>query len=528
MDSPPNAQDPLEDAKVKAVLQETDQRLRLAIEAVQMATWEWSILTDQVYWNEQHFRLFGMTPRSGPLSSDAFVSHIDPQDHAYVTDLLTKAVEEQTLFDAEFRIIRDDGVLRWMSGYGRVVEQQQGRSVRMSGVMFDITDRKVAQESLRQANRQKDEFLAMLAHELRNPLSTVRNGLAILSQTTESDATTSQTGTAATVAASTVAMMNRQVDHLVRMVDDLLDVSRINQGKIELKRERLDLGLLVTAVIEVMRPEYELRQKTLYNSVWPATLFVSADATRLTQAITNLLTNGLRYTGEKGRVWVTVKGQNQQAVLEVADNGIGLSSDQLSSIFELFVQADTSLARSQGGLGVGLTLARRLIELQGGRIEARSPGLGLGSMFVIYLPLIEEPKQTNPVALLQACPGVGTRILVIDDNPDAALTLSMFLTLKGYEVYSRHSGQEGIQAAEEVRASIILCDIGMPGLDGYQTARLIRAQPWGKTVVLIAVTGYGQGEDKQRSQEAGFDAHLVKPVDLAELLVLVGSGKTNS
>ena len=524
---PPDAQDPLEDSTTKAALQETDQRLRLAIEAVQMATWEWHILTDQVYWNEQHFRLFGMIPHNGPLSSEAFVSHIDPQDRPYVTDLLTKAVEQQTLFDAEFRFIREDGVERWMSGHGRVIEQQQGRSVRMSGVMFDIKDRKVAQESLRHANRQKDEFLAMLAHELRNPLSTVRNGLAILSLTNESDAATVQTGTASPVAASTVAMMNRQVDHLVRMVDDLLDVSRISQGKIELKQERLELGPLVTAVIDVMRPQYELRQKTLHYSAWPATLLISADATRLTQAITNLLTNGLRYTAEKGRVWLSVKEHNQQAVLEVADNGIGLSADQLSSIFELFVQADTSLARSQGGLGVGLTLARRLIELQGGRIEVRSPGLGQGSTFVVYLPLLEEAKQPNPTALLQDTSAVRPRILVIDDNLDSALTLSMFLRLKGYEVHSCHSGQEGLQAAEAVRPTVILCDIGMPGLDGYQTARLIREQPWSQTVVLLAVTGYGQAGDKQRAQEAGFDAHVMKPVNLEELLDLLDSGKAN-
>ena len=495
-------------AKTKEALEEADQRLRLATEAVQMATWEWHILTDQVYWNEQHFRLFGMPPRSGPLSSDAFVSHIHPQDRPLITDLLSKAVEEQTLFDTEFRIIRDDGVLRWMSGYGRVIEQQQGRSVRMSGVMFDITDRKVVEEALRQADRRKDEFLALLAHELRTPLATVRNGLAILGVMGEADAITSQT----------LTMMNRQVNHLVRMVDDLLDVSRISQGKIELQWERLELGPLVAGVIEAIRPQYELHQKGLHYRSSPAALFLRGDATRLTQTITNLLTNGLRYTGDGGQVWVLIGAQNQEAVIEVTDNGIGLSEDQLETVFELFVQGEHSLARSQGGLGVGLTLARRLIELHGGRIQAQSPGLGQGSTFVIYLPLLEEAKPANPIATSRDSPTVAQRILVIDDDADAALTLSLFLKLKGHEVHRRHSGQEGIQAAEEVRPTIILCDISMPGMDGYQTARLIRKQPWGSAVLLIAVTGYGQPEDKQRSQEAGFDAHLVKPVDLETLL----------
>ncbi len=505
--------DQSQDAKAKEALQEADQRLRLATEAVQLATWEWHILTDQVYWNEQHFRLFGMPPQSDPLSSDAFVSHIHPQDRPSVTDLLSKAAEQQTLFDTEFRIIRDDGVLRWMSGYGRVIEQYQGRSVRMSGVMFDITDRKVAQETLRQADRRKDEFLAMLAHELRTPLATVRNGLAILSVRGEADALTSQT----------VTMMNRQVNHLVRMVDDLLDVSRISQGKIELTWERLELGPLVAGVIEMMRPQYELHQKGLHQGSSPAALFVRGDDTRLTQAITNLLTNGLRYTGEGGQVWVNVRVDKQEAVIEVADNGIGLSEDQRQTVFDLFVQGDHALARSQGGLGVGLTLARRLIELHGGRIEAHSPGLGQGSKFVMYLPLLEEAKPANTTAPQRASPTVAHRILVIDDDADAALTLSLFLRLKGYEVHSRHSGQEGLQAAEEVQPTIILCDISMPGLDGYQTARLIRQQPWGGALLLIAVTGYGQADDKQRSQAAGFDAHLVKPVELATLLERLAS-----
>ncbi|MBD2757773.1 hybrid sensor histidine kinase/response regulator [Spirosoma validum] len=216
-----------------------------------------------------------------------------------------------------------------------------------------------------------------------------------------------------------------------------------------------------------------------------------------------------------------MRAQNGEAVLAIADNGVGLEPDQLQTVFDLFVQGDNSLARSQGGLGVGLTLAKRLIELHGGRIEAQSPGLGKGSTFIVCLPLLEAVEGITTALTSPDTPTQVHRFLVIDDNADAALTLSMLLTLKGYEVHSRPSGQEGIQAAAVLEPTVILCDIGMPELDGYQTARLIRQQTWGQTLVFVAITGYGQVDDKQRAQEAGFDAHLVKPIDLDELVRLL-------
>ena len=495
---------------------ESEKRLRLAIEAAQLATWEWDLITDQVYWNEQHFRLFGMVPQREPVKSETFVQHIHPEDRLHIAYLLTNAIDKQSLFDAEFRVIRDDGAIRWMSGYGHVTDKAGNQPLRMSGVMFDITDWKEAQQALLEADRRKDEFLAMLAHELRNPMATVRNGLNILGLTSEPDDTTRQT-----LAATTVAMMNRQVDHLVRMVDDLLDVSRISRGKIELKRERLDLGSLLDGAVEAIRPQYETHHKGLHLASLPTSLLVDGDATRLSQIITNLLTNGLRYTGEGGQVWVRLRAENGAAVLRVLDNGIGLSTDQRQMIFDLFVQVDNSLARSQGGLGVGLTLSQRLIELHGGRIEVHSAGLGQGSEFVVSLPLLEEPAPEKTMSTTSASGQTRPRILVIDDNADVALTLSMLLKLKGYDVQSRHSGREGIQAAEAWHPGVIVCDISMPGMDGYHTARLIREQPWGSAVYLVALTGYSQAEAKERALEAGFDAHLVKPVDLEALLGLL-------
>ncbi|MFD1139881.1 PAS domain S-box protein [Larkinella insperata] len=387
-----------------------------------------------------------------------------------------------------------------------------GRSIGQVAIITDISELKQAEEALKEANRRKDEFLAMLAHELRNPLASIRLGMGLLSFTQEADPVLEQT----------VSLINQQVDHLVRLVDELLDVSRISRGKIELKPERVELGALVVSVVEAIRPQYDALHKQLHLANSPFPLFVQGDPTRLSQVVTNLLTNGLRYTGQRGQVWVSLQEEQGEAVLRVTDNGIGLQKDQLSVIFELFVQVDVSLARSQGGLGIGLTLVKRLAEKHGGRVEAYSPGLGQGSEFVVYLPLLEKlPSTREAGSAPEAAPSTSQRILVIDDNPGLAFLLSQTLKMRGYEVYTQHSGREGIQAAEELRPRVILCDIGMPELDGYETCRLIREQPWGQAVRMIAITGYGQEEDKRRAKEAGFDDHLIKPVDMSALIHLL-------
>ncbi|WP_448962013.1 PAS domain S-box protein [Larkinella arboricola] len=386
---------------------------------------------------------------------------------------------------------------------------------RVTGIVVminDISELKQAEEALKEASRRKDEFLAMLAHELRNPLASIRLGMGLLNWTDETDPVLEQT----------VGLINQQVDHLVRLVDELLDVSRISRGKIELKPERVELGALVESAVEAIRPQYEALGKPLHLTPCPLPLFVQGDPTRLAQVVTNLLTNGLRYTGPQGQVWVNLKEEDGQALLRVADNGIGLAPDQLTAIFDLFVQVDTSLARSQGGLGIGLTLVKRLVEMHGGRVEARSPGLGQGSEFMVYLPLVQEVnlQSVNKRIVTNTRPG-DHRILVIDDNPGLAFLLSQTLKMRGYEVHTQYNGREGIQAAQVLRPRVILCDIGMPELDGYETCRRIRQQPWGQHMVIIAVTGYGGQEDKQRAKEAGFDAHLVKPVDMDALIRLL-------
>lgn len=377
-------------------------------------------------------------------------------------------------------------------------------------------ERAWAENALSEANRQKDEFLAMLAHELRNPLSTIRSGIQILTLTAADELTQ-----------STVDRMNRQTHHLVHMLDDLLDVSRISQGKIDLKTEQVNLVDLVQQAVKNLQPLFDQQGKTLSVHLPSGPIKLAGDATRLTQVVTNLLTNGLRYTGDHGTVWLQVgqpkrsKGHTQ-ATIQVRDNGIGLTSDHLSTIFELFVQADNSAARSNGGLGVGLTLVRRLVELHGGRVEAHSEGLGKGSTFTVYLPTLTTAAQPSaPSIPSSANTAPKQRILVVDDNADAAFTIAMLLKLKGYEAHTRNSGRTGIEAAEQLQPGAILLDIGMPELDGYATCELIRKQRWGQDVVVIALTGYGQPDDRQRTQAAGFDGHLVKPVDLPTLTKLL-------
>lgn len=381
---------------------------------------------------------------------------------------------------------------------------------RINGVVFtfvDITGPKVAEEALREADRRKDEFLAMLAHELRNPLAPVRNTLQVMKLTSGDDDR---------VRAS-VAMMNRQVDHLVRLVDDLLDVSRISRGKIELRREQVELSGLLSDAVEAARALYESGNRHLVVNLPPAPLYFHGDATRLTQIVTNLLTNGLRFTQDHGHVWVTLEQVGSEITLRVKDDGIGLTSDQFETIFELFTQVNTTPKRSDGGLGLGLTLVKQLVEMHGGRVEASSTGLGQGSEFVIYLPYLEMPVEFVPPLPEKAHRPIPRRVLVVDDNRDAAETLALLLKYLGYETAVAFGGQQAMQLLDAYQPEVVLLDISMPDMDGFETAAHIKAHPDAARIVLVALTGYGLREDRRRTREAGFDAHLAKPVDVAEL-----------
>jgi signal transduction histidine kinase len=375
-----------------------------------------------------------------------------------------------------------------------------------------LAERDRTTRALREADQRKDEFLATLAHELRNPLAPIRNSLHILRHTQASGP-----------ASQLYEMMERQVSHLVRMVDDLLEVSRITRGKIELKKERVDLSAVIRAAIETSRPLMESRGHELEITLPRQALFVEADAVRLTQVFANLLNNAAKYTPEGGHITLRVQDLEREAVIRIRDTGVGMPADLLPQVFDLFVQGDHATTRSHGGLGIGLTLVRRLVGLHGGKVEAHSDGLGKGSEFIVRLPNETSSRAFAPAAAQVASPMIrsATRILVVDDNRDAADSLGTLLEILGAEVRVEHNGAAALDVFSAYHPKVVFLDVGMPGMDGYEVARRIRQRPEAQDVTLIALTGWGQEKDRCNSAAAGFDHHLIKPADIAALQALL-------
>ena len=377
--------------------------------------------------------------------------------------------------------------------------------------------------ALREEDRRKDEFLATLAHELRNPLAPIRNGLEMMKLAPDDRAATEQSR----------AMMERQLDHLVRLVDDLLDVSRISRGKISLRKERIGLAEAIDGAVESCQPAINERGHRLTVALPDEPVYLDADKTRLSQALCNLLHNAAKYTDRGGEILLAVEPRNSDVVIRVKDNGIGIPPSMLPKIFDLFTQVDRSLEKSQGGLGIGLTLVRRLIELHGGTIEAKSAGQKTGSEFVVRLPVMTADGSGQPQHTEASESAGGSRqtakrrVLVVDDNADAAESLAMMLRIMGNEVHTAHDGLAAVAAAADMRPDLVLLDIGMPKLNGFDACRRIREQPWGRSPFIVAVTGWGQDEDKRRSSEAGFDHHLVKPIEPAALVRLLAGLPTD-
>jgi PAS domain S-box-containing protein len=374
-----------------------------------------------------------------------------------------------------------------------------------------------AQEALREADRRKSEFLAVLAHELRNPLAPIRNAVNILRMKGDDPATVR----------STTGMLERQVAQIVRLVEDLLDVSRISRNLLELRKEPVELAAILNQAIESIRPQCESMEHELALAVPTYAIFVEGDAARLTQVFTNLLDNACKYMAKRGRLRLAVEVSRErepgEVTVRVSDSGIGIAPDQVDRIFDMFTQADSSVQPSRCGLGIGLTLVKHLVEAHAGQIEAQSKGLGEGSEFIVRLPILPESakaagRETGGVA---ATPNY--RILVADDNQDSADSLATLLKLDGHETRTTFDGAEAVQAAEAFQPHVVLLDIAMPKINGYDACRKIRSQPWGKGMTLIAQTGWDQNDDKRRIQEAGFDAHLMKPVDHAALMNILAS-----
>jgi signal transduction histidine kinase/ActR/RegA family two-component response regulator len=381
-----------------------------------------------------------------------------------------------------------------------------------------IAERERIEESLRETDRRKDEFLAALAHELRNPLAPISNTLHLLQDGNGPDAQWAR------------GIIERQVQHLTRLVDDLIDVSRITRGKVTLRREVVDLETIIRNAIETSKPLIESASHKLEVTLPREPLRLHADPVRLAQVLSNLLNNAAKYTPNRGHIRLSVVRENGLAVIRVKDNGIGIIAPVLPHVFELFVQGDHGVARSQGGLGIGLTLVRTFVGLHGGMVEAFSGGAGRGSEFVVRLPVLEAAETAPTKAALTARrPEIpqALRILVVDDNQDGAHSLAMLLQMQGNEVHTVYDGPEAVAAISDFHPDVVLLDIGLPTLNGYETARRMRALPGSRDALIIALTGWGQEEDRRRSREAGFDHHLVKPVDLQTLETLLAGNRSS-
>jgi PAS domain S-box-containing protein len=471
------------------------------------------------YYNQHAVQLWGRAPKLNDHvdrfcgSFKLFSMDGSPINHDQCWMALALKTEKE-YNGHEIIVERPDGSRLTALAHANPIRDEAGRLLGAVNVLVDISDRKLVEETLKEADRSKNEFLATLAHELRNPLAPIRSAVEVLQF---QGAATSESGSA-------LDIIRRQVQQLTRLVDDLLDVARITGNKLELRKERVELSAVVQAAVETSRPLIESCGQQFVVSAPSQPIHLDADPTRLAQVISNLLNNAAKYTDRGGRIWLTAERQGSDAVITVRDTGVGISAEMLPRIFEMFAQVD----RSQGGLGIGLTLVKRLVEMHGGAIAAHSSGPGKGSEFTVRLPVVIEsatgPRQPRGERE-RAAPASSFRILVVDDNRDAAATLGMLLRIRGNDIRTAHDGLEAVGVADEFRPDVILLDIGLPKMNGYEAARRIRQQPWGSAMVLIALTGWGQESDRVHSQEAGFDQHLVKPVDPRDLMELLASLK---
>jgi signal transduction histidine kinase len=421
------------------------------------------------------------------------------------------AIAHRTHITNDIEIVREDGSVAYVQNDVEPLYDRQGNVCGCVSVCVDMTARKGIEDVLREADRRKDEFLATLSHELRNPLAPIRNALELIRRA----------GHDATLSERALAIMERQVQQLVRLTDDLLDVSRITRNRIELRRERLDLRTVVCSAVETVEPLSAAAGHDVAVDLPPTPLWVYGDFTRLAQAFSNLLNNAVKYTDRAGRISVAATTDNDEAVVTLRDTGIGIEPTMLPTIFDMFVQVEGGTSRPRSGLGIGLALARRLVELHQGRIEARSGGAGAGSTFIVRLPLV-TPVSDQKGSVNLARTAARCRVLVAEDIPDAAEMMRLMIECMGHDVRVAADGVQAVALAEHFRPQIALLDIGMPRMDGYEAARQIRAA-LGPRVFLVALTGWGQDDDQRRAHAAGFDHHMTKPAEPAILESLIAS-----
>jgi len=444
----------------------------------------------------------------------------DTEDLQQYRRLGIRSVQSTPLFS------RTGELLGMISTYWEEACQPPERAQRLLDVLArqaaDLIESRRTSDALRDADRRKDEFLMTLAHELRNPLAPIRSAVDLMKHRSVSDAEELRWAR---------DILDRQAGLMARLLDDLLDVGRIARDKLELRTSRVDVGTLIREAADMNRSLVDEFGHSLTVAVPPEPMYLDADPVRLTQVFSNILNNACRYTPSGGRIDVVAERLDGNAVVRVRDTGIGIPRDRLVNIFDMFSQVDRSLERSQRGLGIGLHLVKRLVAMHGGEVTAQSAGLGSGSEIVVKLPLVIEavPADTAPAPASPDLTQIpARRILVVDDNVDAAESLAMLLEVCGHHTHMAHDGPAAIETAETVRPDVILLDIGLPKMNGFEACRQIRQRPWAKDVVIIALTGWGQDVDRRRSQESGFDHHIVKPVEHAALVKLLEAGQSQS
>ena len=492
------------------------ERLALALSAGQMGAFDIGMDDGVLWWSPQTYDIFGLDPRTFTPTAETVLACVHPDDREAFLAHRREAMAEHQPFFLEFRIVRPDGTVAWLGHRGQSGYDADGRPLRSFGITMDITDRKLAEQALRDANREKDEFIATLAHELRNPLAPIRNAISVLGRL----------GGFGTQADWCHAVIDRQVEQMAHLLDDLLDVSRLARGQVRLRLRPLQLATVIEQAIETAQPLIDGERHTLSVTLPAEPMALDGDLTRLAQVFSNLMINAAKYTPPQGRIVVTARRQGGVAVVTVSDSGIGIAAERMSHIFKMFGQVESALERSKGGLGIGLSLARALVELHGGSIDAHSEGVGRGSDFVVRLPLLALEARPG----LESGNGIGEaasssvesfRVLVVDDLRDSADTLALLLDAMGHDVRSAYDSRQALELADSFRPEVVLLDLGMPGLNGYDICRRLRALPGGDAIMIIAQTGWGQDEDHRRTREAGFDHHLVKPVDMASLVGLL-------
>ncbi|NDP61411.1 PAS domain-containing protein [Polaromonas sp.] len=460
------------------------------------------------YCNQQWYDYTGVA--HGTIDGRAWTALFHPEDRAQVMKKWRHCLATGESYEIEHRLRHHSGQYRWVLGRARTVRDAQGVIVRWIGTCTDIHEQKLAQQGLQHADRLKDEFLAMLAHELRNPLAPIATAADLLSRGTLDQAGVWQLS----------EVISRQARHMTRLIDDLLDVSRVTRGQVKLDRQPVDLKSIATEALEQIRPLLEAKAHHLDIQLSPEPTQVMGDRLRLVQVLVNVLGNAIRYTPNGGRIDLRMLADDGHLTLRVRDNGIGMSSELLDVAFELFTQGERSSDRSQGGLGIGLALVRSLVQLHGGTVKMQSDGMGMGSEVTVVLPRLPQEAQQRCVDAGDASSRPARhslRILVVDDNVDAARLLGMLVELLGHEVFVQFHPADAIECARQVLPHLCLLDIGLPDMDGYTLARQLRLIPGMQTAVLAAVTGYSQPKDKQAAFAAGFNFHFAKPIDSSQL-----------